>query len=323
MSSVFDKRRLGYTDLQVSPIGLGVMQFAGGSGMFGMMFPETSQEDKNLIISSAIEGGINWFDTAEIYGRGNSERGLRDALFHAGIKDEDVIIGTKWFPMFRTARNIPRTIEDRLRYLSGFTIDLYMVHQPWGFSSPESEMDAMADLVADGKIRSVGVSNFNVDQMRRAQTALEKRGLPLAVNQVQYSLVHRNIESNGVLDAAKSMNVTIVTWSPLGSGILSGRFHKNPETLDRTPVGRRFRLRRQIDRTAPLIEAQQEIAEEYEVTPAQVALNWLLNAHGDAVVAIPGASKVTQAEQNAGAMNFKLTDEEMARLDVLSKEILQ
>ncbi len=323
MRSVFDKRRLGHTDLEVSPIGLGVMQFAGGSGMFGMMFPETSQEDKNLIISSAIKGGINWFDTAEIYGRGNSERGLRDALLHAGIKDEDVIIGTKWFPMFRTARNIPRTIEDRLRYLSGFTIDLYMVHQPWGFSSPESEMDAMADLVADGKIRSIGVSNFNIDQMQRAQTALEKRGLPLAVNQVQYSLLHRNIESNGLLEAAKSMNVTIVAWSPLGSGILSGNFHKNPELLDRTPVGRRFRLRRQLDRTAPLIEAQQEITEKHDATPAQVALNWLLNAHGDAVVAIPGASKVTQAVQNAGAMNFRLTEEEMVRLDTLSKEILQ
>jgi aryl-alcohol dehydrogenase-like predicted oxidoreductase len=184
-------------------------------------------------------------------------------------------------------------------------------------------MDAMADLVADGKIRSVGVSNFNVDQMQRAQATLEKRGLPLAVNQVQYSLLNRNIESNGLLDAAKSMNVTIVAWSPLGSGILSGNFHRNPELLDRTPVGRRFRLRRQIDRTAPLIEAQQEIAEKHDATPAQVALNWLLNVHGDTVVAIPGASKVTQAVQNAGAMNFKLTDEEMACLDTLSKEILQ
>ena len=84
MNSVFDKRRLGNTDLEVSPIGLGVMQFAGGSGMFGMMFPETSQEEKNLIVSSAIEGGISWFDTAEMYGRGNSERGLRDALVHKG-----------------------------------------------------------------------------------------------------------------------------------------------------------------------------------------------------------------------------------------------
>ncbi len=322
MNSVFDKRRLGLTDLEVSPIGLGVMQFAGGSGMFGMMFSEASQEDMNQIISTALEGGINWFDTAEIYGRGRSERGLRDALVDASIKDEDVIIGTKWFPLFRTARNIPRTIEDRLRYLSGFTIDLYMVHQPWGFSSPESEMDAMADLVADGKIRSIGVSNFNVDQMQRAQTALEKRGLPLAVNQVQYSLIHRNIESNGLLDAAKSMNVTIVAWSPLGSGILSGNFHKDPALLDRTPVGRRFRLRRQIDRTAPLIEAQQQIADKHDVTPAQVALNWLLNANGKTVVAIPGASKVTQAEQNAGAMSFRLTEEEMARLDTLSKEIL-
>ncbi len=323
MNSVFDKRRLGLTELEVSPIGLGVMQFAGGGGMFGMMFSETSQDEKNQIISSAFEGGINWFDTAEVYGRGRSERGLRDALVNVGIEDEDVVIATKWFPLFRTARNIARTIEDRLRYLSGFTIDLYMIHQPWGFSSPESEMDAMADLVADGKIRSIGVSNFNIDRMQRAQAALEKRGLPLAVNQVQYSLLHRNIETDGLLDAARSMNVTIVAWSPLGSGILTGNFHQNPELLDQTPVGRRIRLRRQIDRTTPLMEVQRDIAGRYEVTPAQVALNWLLSAHGDAVVAIPGASKVTQAEQNAGAMNFKLTDEEMARLDVISKEILR
>ncbi len=145
------KRRLGRTDLEVSPIGLGVMQFSGGKGMTGMMFPDIPQKEKNAIIKAALDGGINWFDTAEMYGRGNSEQGLANALKAAEKGDDEVIVATKWFPIFRTAGNIGKTISDRIRYLNGYTIDLYMVHQPWGFSSPEAEMNAMADLVEQGK----------------------------------------------------------------------------------------------------------------------------------------------------------------------------
>lgn len=319
MSEPIKKRRLGKTDIEITPIGLGVMQFAGGAGIFGMMFPEISQENMNKIIKAGLDGGINWFDTAEIYGRGRSERGLANALRSAGKKDDEVIVATKWFPIFRTARNIPRTISDRLHFLDGYSIDLYMVHQPWGFSPPEAEMEAMADLVRAGKVRSVGVSNFNAEQMRRAHMALQKRGLSLAVNQVQYSLLHRKIETNGVLAAAKELGVTITAWSPLASGLLTGKFHKNPEILNQTPFGRRMQLRREIERSRPLIQALEEVAIKHDATPAQIALNWLIHFQGDAVVAIPGASKVKQAEENAGVMNFKLTNDEMARLDELSR----
>ena len=320
MSEPLKKRRLGQTDIEITPIGLGVMQFAGGAGIFGMMFPEISQEKMNGIIKAALDGGINWFDTAEIYGRGRSERGLANALRDAGSNDDEVIVATKWLPMFRTARNIPRTISNRIHFLDGYSIDLYMVHQPWGFSPPEAEMDAMADLVQAGKIRSVGVSNFNAEQMRRAHLALQKRGLPLAVNQVQYSLLHRKIETNGVLSAAKELGVTITAWSPLASGLLTGKFHKNPEILSQTPFGRRIQLRREIERSRPLIQALEEIAIKHDVTPAQIALNWLIHFQGEAVVAIPGASKVQQAEESAGVMNFKLPNEEMNRLDELSRD---
>jgi len=313
------KRRLGQTDIEITPIGLGVMQFAGGAGMFGMMFPEISQETMDGIIRTALDGGINWFDTAEIYGRGRSEQGLANALRAAEKKDDEVIVATKWFPMFRTARNIPRTIHDRIRFLDGYSIDLYMVHQPWGFSPPEAEMEAMADLVEGGKIRSVGVSNFDAEQMRRAHTALQKRGLPLAANQMQYSLLHRKIETNGVLAAAKELGITITAWSPLASGLLTGKFHKDPDILSKTPFGRRMRLRREIERSRPLILALEEVAINHDATPAQIALNWLIHFQGEAVVAIPGASKVKQAEESAGVMNFKLTDEEMTRLDELSR----
>jgi aryl-alcohol dehydrogenase-like predicted oxidoreductase len=308
------KRPLGQTGMQITPIGLGVMQFSGGSGIFGMVFPDLSQDEMNAIIKAALDGGINWFDTAEMYGRGNSERGLATALKTLSKQDDEVIVGTKWFPIFRTANNIHRTIDDRLRYLNGYTIDLYMVHQPWGFSSPEAEMNSMADLVENGKIRSVGVSNFSADQMKRAHDALAKRGLPLAVNQVQYSLLYRKIETNGILDTAKELGITIVAWSPLARGILSGRYHNDPDIYNQLPFARKMMMRDKIKDSSPIIEALNEISQKYDATAAQVALNWLVNFHGETVVAIPGASKVHQAEESAGVMKFKLSDEEMAQL---------
>jgi len=171
-------RPLGKSDLEVTPIGLGVMQFSGAGGMFRAMFTDLSQEEMDAIIQVALDGGINWFDTAELYGWGRAERGLARGLKAAGKADGEVIVGTKWWPLFRTARNIHRTIEDRLRFLEGYSIDLYMVHQPFSFSSPEAEMEAMADLAAAGKVRAVGVSNFNAERMRRAYDALAQRGLP-------------------------------------------------------------------------------------------------------------------------------------------------
>lgn len=319
-NDTLQKRPLGKTGMKVTPIGLGVMQFSGGSGIFGMVFPDLSQEEMNAIVKAALEGGINWFDTAEMYGRGSSEQGLANALKTLDKQDDEVIVGTKWFPIFRTANSIRHTINDRLHYLNGYTIDLYMVHQPWGFSSPEAEMDAMADLVEAGMIRSVGVSNFNADQMRRAHDALAKRGLPLAVNQVQYSLLYRHIESNGILETAKELGVTIVAWSPLARGILSGRFHNDSNNYDPLPFVRKLMMRDKIKSSGPIIDALKEIAQRYEATAAQVALNWLINFHGDTVVAIPGASKAHQAQESAEAMKFKLSQEEMMRLDALSSD---
>lgn len=313
------KRPLGQTGMLVTPIGLGVMQFSGGKGVFGMAFPDLSQEDMNGIIKAALDGGINWFDTAEMYGLGRSEQGLSTALKTLEKHDEDVIIGTKWLPYLRTAGNISKTIDDRLKFLDGYKIDLYMIHQPMSFSSPEAEMEVMADLVEAGKVRSIGVSNFSADRMRRAHIALEKRGLTLAVNQVQYSLLHRKIETDGVLDTARDLGVTIVAWSPLARGILSGKYHNHPEIYDQLPIGRKMMMRSMINGSGPVIEELNAIAEKYGVTPAQVALNWVINFQGEIVVAIPGASKARQAEESAGVMSFRLSDEELSILDDLSR----
>ena len=181
----------------------------------------------------------------------------------------------------------------------------------------------MADLVEAGKISAVGVSNFSAERMRRAHSALQKRGLSLASNQVQYSLWDRSIEENGVLKSAKELDITIIAWGPLASGLLTGKFHQNPDLLSKTPLARRFLLRRRVDKSRPLLQALSEIGKNHEATPAQVALNWLINFHGETVVAIPGASKVGHAEESAGAMQFRLSEEELERLDVASIKLQQ
>jgi len=315
------KRHLGKTDILVSPIGLGVMELAGGGGLIGRMFPVIPQEEKNAIIKTALDGGINWFDTAELYGAGVSEQSLATGLKAAGVSDRDVVIATKWQPFLRTAGNIPRTIDDRLRFLEGYSIGNYMIHQPYSFSSPEAEMNAMANLVEAGKIGSVGVSNFDPARMRRAHAALTKRGFPLAVNQVRYSLLHRQIETNGVLDTARELGVTIIAYTPVARGLLTGKYHKDPGLLDRMSGWRKASLQRNIERVRPLINAMEEIANKYEATIAQVALNWLINFNGEIVVTIPGATKACQVKESAGAMKFQLSDDEMAQLDEVSHRI--
>jgi aryl-alcohol dehydrogenase-like predicted oxidoreductase len=224
-------------------------------------------------------------------------------------------------PAFRTARSLKATIGERLARLAPFGIDLHQVHQPIAFATVAAQMDAMADLVAEGKVRTVGVSNFSASQMRAAHRALEKRGIPLVSNQVRYSLLRRRIERNGVLDAARELGVTIIAYSPLAQGVLSGKFHRDPELI-RSRAGPRKWLpafgRSGLERSRPLVRLLEEIATAHGATPSQVALSWLVNAHGETVVAIPGATSVAQAEENVRALDLALTPAEQARLDRIS-----
>lgn len=311
-------RPLGKTEIRVTPIGLGMMEF-GGAGLMSVAFPPIPQEQKNATVRAGLDGGINWFDTAELYGSGESESSLAKALKAAGKHDGDVIVATKWWPLFRTARNIPRSIDQRLRFLDGFAISLYMIHQPFGLSSREAEMDAMADLVEAGKIRAVGVSNFNPSQMRRAHKALQKRGLPLAVNQVRYSLLDRGIETNGVLDMAKELGITIIAYTPLALGLLTGKYHKDGHLPQTKSLYVRARVRGSVEKSRALVQALEEIGAKHNATAGQVALNWLIHSQGEAVVTIPGVTKAAQAAENAGAMKFRLSADEMSRLDELSR----
>ena len=316
---MMNKRRLGRTDIEITPIGLGTWQFSEGQGFHKYMWAGISAETTNSIIKTALDGGISWFDTAEIYGNGRSEKGLSCALKAAGKNNGDVVIATKWWPLMRRASSIRNTIDERLSCLEPFAIDLYQIHNPFACASIEAQMNAMADLVEAGKIRSIGVSNFSAKMMRKAHAVLARRGVPLASNQVKYNLLARDIEDNGVLDAAKELGITIICYSPLEMGLLSGKFHKDANLLRNLPRGRRNAIGKKIEASRPLIDVLSKIAESKGVTVSQVALNWLINARGDTVVAIPGASKPQHAEESAGAMKFVLSSEEMERIDHVSR----
>ncbi|NHI91648.1 MAG: aldo/keto reductase [Candidatus Lokiarchaeota archaeon] len=313
------------TDIEVTPIGLGVMQFGAGHGLQKMMWKDKIPEDVRIgIVKAALDGGINWFDTAAIYGDGRSEQYLASALKSLGIKDNEVIIADKWMPIMKHASDIKETIDTRLKYLDGYSIDLYQIHQPQSLSPIKEQMNAMADLVETGKIRSVGISNFLKDQMIEAYDALKDRGLSLVTNQMRYSLLYRSIEKDGVLETAKELGMKIITWSPLEEGVLTGKYHKDPSLAKNISYARRMMYpfsKNKLEKTRKLIEAMQEIATRYGATVTQVALNWLINfpSNKGHVVVIPGASKIHHIEQNVGAMYFEMSKDEMEMLDDLSR----
>lgn len=316
-------RLLGQSDLMVSPVGLGCRQFSKRRGFVGKFWPELPDEVIKAIVRINLEGGVNWFDTAEVYGRGASEKALAHALEQLGTSPEKVIIATKWWPLGRTASSITNTINERLTNLHVSQIDLYQIHQPFSFSSVRAEMQAMAHLVNIGKVRYVGVSNFSAQKMRKAHAALQNHGLQLISNQVEYSLLNRKIETNGVLETAKELGVAIIAYSPLAQGALTGKFHDNLELIQQRQGFRRYsdRFSQQgLLKSFPLIEVLRDLAKKYQSSPAQVALNWLVTFHGETVVAIPGATKIAHVQDNIGALRFRLTPEELQHLDFVSSQ---
>ena len=313
-------RHIGKTDIMLTPIGLGCWQFSKQNNIAGKFWPTLDDGLIGRIVQLSLEGGINWFDTAEVYGSGASEKALSKALQASGKKPGDVLIATKWWPAFRFASNIPKTISDRIQTLAPYPIDLYQVHQPWGFSNEKSEMEAMAELLKKKLIKSIGVSNFSAEKMKNAWETLDKKGIPLASNQMPYSLLDRRIESSGVMEMAKKLGVSIIAYSPLAQGLVTGKFHDNPELLKNVGM-RKYRSQFKpagLEQSRPLILLIKELAVKYHVTTSQIALNWLINFHGNTVVAIPGATKEIHVKENCGAMSFRLSDEDMARVDQAS-----
>jgi len=318
---ILHKRTLGHADVQLSPIGLGAWQFANYRfGPFNT-WQQVATSEIDGIIATALEHGINWFDTAELYGFGRSERALADGLQRAARQNGDVHIATKWSPLLRTARSITATIDRRIRSLKPYTIDLYQIHFPGAIASIEQQMDAMASLAHAGKIHSIGVSNFSASQMKRAHERLQRHGLALSSNQVRYHLLDRRIENNGTLSLADELGITIIAYSPLGMGLLTGKFHDNPELLASRPLNRRRSLQRALEPSRPLIDVMRNMASKHDVSIAQVALNWVILTPGEHVVAIPGATRIRHAQDSAGAMHFQLSSDEWEELKAASDTV--
>ncbi|ACQ79190.1 aldo/keto reductase [Beutenbergia cavernae DSM 12333] len=315
-------RPLGSTSTEISPIGLGCMQFAG-PGMSTGFYQPLAQETVTSIVRTSLEGGVTWFDTAEMYGRGHSERALSTALHSLDVAPGDVVVASKWTPIGRPASSIVRTIGARRASLAPYPLDLHQIHMAHGsLSTQRRQVEAMAALQTAGRIGAVGVSGFSAAQMERADAVLRGHGLRLASNQVEISLLRRSIETNGVLAAARRLGVTLIAFSPLKSGFLTGKFHDDPARAASLPWPRRTLgrfTRANLDRTRPLIDEQRAIGRAHGVGAAQVALSWLIRFYGDTVVAIPGASRPRHAAESVEAMHVQLTDRELERLDAVSR----
>ena len=196
-------------------------------------------------------------------------------------------------------------------------VDLYQIHFPFPPMPIETWMDGLADAVQAGFVRAVGVSNCSVEQMRRAHVALAKRGVVLASNQVEYSLLHRAPERNGLMQACREMNVTLIAYSPIRKGVLSGKY--TPENRPTGTFRRSLANRDYLARIQPLITLLREIGQAHGgKTPSQVALNWVMCK---GALPIPGAKNIRQAQENAGALGWQLAESELTTLDAASDKV--
>ena len=307
---------LGHTNVTVPALGIGTWQW--GDKLFWSYGKDYGSQQVREAFFAAVNAGITFFDTAEVYGLGESER-----LIGQFIKacDRPVQIATKYFPLpWRFgAQAVEETLTASLKRLQLQHIPLYQVHAPLDFlMGQRTLMHALADEVEKGRIGAIGISNYSAAQMRQAHQYLAARNIPLAVNQVRYSLLTRQIEFNGILDTARELGVTILAYSPLAQGLLTGKY--TSESAPKPEGARRIDPRfsqKGLERIAPLINALQQIGATHQRTSAQVALNWLI-AQGN-VIPIPGAKNANQAEQNAGALGWSLSPEEVSQLDELSR----
>ncbi|MDX2255938.1 MAG: aldo/keto reductase [Pseudanabaenaceae cyanobacterium bins.39] len=314
------KVKLGVTDVEVSAVGVGTWSW--GDTLFWAYGKDFNQNDVASAFQASVESGITFFDTAEVYGLGESERliGQFCRQVHQPLQ-----IATKYFPLpWRWQRSaIADALTASLDRLQTQQIALYQIHWPLEFWLKTKDfMAVLADEVKKGRIQAVGVSNYSAQQMQQAHDYLAAYGIPLAVNQVPYSLLARQIETNGVMEIAKKLNITILAYSPLAQGLLTGKYRYSSDQTATKNISKNMQGARRIDprfspaglqKLEPLLSTLETFANKYQKTPAQVALNWLMAQGG--VIPIPGAKNASQARQNAGAAGWQL--------DALDVELLR
>ena len=313
-----DQRHLGASGIVVPPMGVGVWSW--GDKSFWGYGQDYTREDVTLAYKACLDTGLNFFDTAEMYGRGESERILGKCIREDG---RPVIIASKFAPLPNrlSARSLLEALDASLERLNVKTMDLYQIHWPYSLIGVDALMDALAQAVHSGKVRAVGVSNYGANLMRRAHARLARHDIPLASNQVHYNLIHRKPEKNGVLDACRELNVALIAYSPLEQGLLTGKYRIVAGQAISVTGPRRFTpafrtsQRRKIE---PLLQTMEDIATTHSKTVGQVALNWLLSKD-ECIIPIPGAKNVRQASENAGAIGWRLTGEEFKQIELATQ----
>ena len=295
-------RFVAVNGVRMSAIGLGTWQFGSKDWGYGSQYADV---EAGHILERALDLGINVIDTAEIYGRGNSERIVGKAL---GERRKEAFVATKAFPIAPTANYVEKHGRKSAQRLGIDVIDLYQIHWPNPVVPITRQMEGMRRLQKSGVVINVGVSNFSLGRWRAAEDAL---GSPVLTNQVQYSLVARKPDAE-LVPYAQANDRIVIAYSPLGMGLLSGRYDSANPPTGSARLNNPLFLPENLDRARPLIEAVRAVANAHGATPAQVALAWVISH--DNVVAIPGASSVAQLEANVAAADLDLTVDDIDRL---------
>ncbi|KAJ4981258.1 hypothetical protein NE237_032095 [Protea cynaroides] len=319
-----DKVKLGGSDLKVTKLGIGAWSWGDTSYWNNFEWDDRKLKAANGAFNASIDSGITLFDTAEVYGSRlsfgavNSETLLGRFIRERKEKDPsvEVVVATKFAALpWRFGRgSVVSALKESLCRLNLSSVDLYQLHWPgvWG---NEGYIDGLGDAVEQGLVKAVGVSNYNERRLRDAYDKLKKRGIPLASNQVNYSLIYRVPEESGVKATCDELGISLIAYSPIAQGALTGKY--TPENPPSGPRGRIY-TPEFLTRLQPLLNRITEIGQNYSKTPTQVVLNWLIAQEN--VVPIPGAKNAEQAKEFAGALGWRLTDEEIAELRSLASE---
>jgi aryl-alcohol dehydrogenase-like predicted oxidoreductase len=310
--------QLGQLGPRVSALGIGT--WAWGDKLFWGYGDQYGAAEVEAAFHAAVEQGVTFFDTAEVYGLGESER-----LLGRFAKSTfcPIQIATKYGPLpWRwNGQAVLDALAASLKRLEVEQIALYQVHWPFNFFMGERTLfEALAKAVQQGKIAAVGVSNYSSQQMAQAHQLLSNYGVPLAVNQVRYSLVTRQVETQGVISKAQELGVVILAYSPLAQGLLTGKYSATNPPQGARKGDNRFSAAG-LAKLTPVTDLLQEYAQVHQKTPAQVALNWLIAQPG--VIPIPGAKTAKQSQDNAGALGWSLTPEQVAALELASRPWLR
>jgi aryl-alcohol dehydrogenase-like predicted oxidoreductase len=309
---------LGQNGPAVIPLCVGT--WAWGDKLFWNYGSNYGPAEVEAAFKTSLDSGVNFFDTAEVYGNGLSEELLGQFLKKT---TQPVQIATKFGPLpWRiTGKSVSDALSASLKRLQVEQIALYQVHWPFSFLlRQETLMNALADEVKKGRIQAVGVSNYSAEQMREAHKILAARGVPLATNQVRYSLLSRQVEKQGVVSAARSLGVTILAYSPLAQGLLTGKYTAQEQPTGARKMDSRF-SKSGIEKIELVMSTLRKMGKKRDRTPAQVALNWLIAQNK--VIPIPGAKTAKQAQENAGALGWTLSQDEVNQLELMTRPWLE